>query len=85
MKEVEGGKNIDHRTNSCVLSQRTLELFPNDANKFPLSRTCSRSGTVLALRYFACRNRKAAMRQEFSSHQSFGGWESPGDAMYSLI
>jgi hypothetical protein len=39
-----------------------------------LSRTCSRNGTVLALRYFACLNRKAAMRQAFSSHQSFGGW-----------
>jgi hypothetical protein len=50
-----------------------------------LSRTCSRSGTVFELRYFACRKRNAAIRQAFSSHQSFGGWESPGEVMCSLI
>jgi hypothetical protein len=30
-------------------------------------------------------HREAAMRQAFSSHQSFGGWESPCDVMCSLI
>gem|GEM_PF-6375782 len=40
---------------------------------------------MFELRYLACRNRKAAMRQAFSNHQSFGGWELPGDVMCSLI